>query len=304
MALTSSLFAGDDLLNAALTQDASHILPGSVGPHVLKLQAALELLERVELPADEKDAFLYGPATADAVQHYKAIRRIINTSIQAQADNIVGKRTIAAMDAELQQGGTSRATRISVAHRSSRASLLDVQARLIGLQEEIEAADNLPEPNRSGEAAAISITHARDLQVLARRLVLSEDPLDPGLRDGLRATIGLVTLNLAQPISLVDEGTGGRCTGRTDFAVTFPGGDPHIAICEPYFAEAEDLQRDVITHENFHLAGLGLDHSVSDVAEALTNANTIAQIVAFLFDRDRQLNSDGFEPAVPPFDSP
>ena len=88
------------------------------------------------------------------------------------------------------------------------------------------------------------------------------------------------------------------------FAATSAGeSDPKVSVCDPFFEAAADLQRDVITHEYFHLSGLG-DHAVPTTADALTNANTIAQIVAFLFDRFRQANSDGNEPAIPPLPAP
>jgi hypothetical protein len=307
MPLQSPQFAGDARLNAALVDDASHVTLGSVGPHVLKIQLALEVLEQIELPSEEKDSFRYGPATADAVLHYKGIRRIINFAIQQSADNIVGKRTIKAMDDELLAGGTSRATLLSSAHRRSRESLSNVQARLRGLQGEIDAAVALPEPGRTFAGGVISVSHARDLEVLSRRLVVSINPLDPGLRNGLRSTIDLITRNLAQPVTVVDQGISGRCAlfgADIPFAATqVSDPDPRVSVCDPFFEVADDLRRDVITHEYFHMVGLG-DHSVNNVNEALTNANTIAQIVAFLFDRDRQANSDGNEPAIPPFPSP
>ena len=59
----------------------------------------------------------------------------------------------------------------------------------------------------------------------------------------------------------------------------------------------------MITHEYFHLQGL-VDTSVNNTADAFRNANTIAQIVAFLSDRFRQRNSDGNELAVPPLPAP
>ena len=306
MALQSALFQGDDQLNAALVNDAAHVAPGSVGTHVLKVQLALETLEQITIPDAEKDSFTYGPATADAVLHYKRIRRIINFSIQQQADNIVGKRTIRSMDDELVAGGITRATRLSSAHRRSRSSLRAVQARLTGLFGEIDIAAQHPEPERTFEAGIVSVSHHRDLQVLSRRLVVNSDPLDAGLRNALQATIDLIGRNLTQPVTVVDEGASGRCALFADapFAAaerTDP--DPRISLCDPFFESAEDLQRDVITHEYFHLVGLE-DHGVTNVNEALTNANTLAQIVAFLFDRDRQVNSDGNEAAVPPLPSP
>jgi hypothetical protein len=306
MPLQSPQFAGDARLNAALIDDASHVTPGSVGAHVLKIQLALEMLEQIEIPSDEKDSFTYGPATADAVLHYKSIRRIINFAIQQDADNIVGKLTIKAMDDELLAGGTSRATLMSSAHRRSRDSLSNVQARLLDLQSEINAAAALPEPERTVAAGTINVSNARDLQVLSRRLVVSADPLDPALGNGVRATLDLITRNLAQPVTVVDQGTSGRCAqfDNIPFAASEPSDpNPRVSLCDPFFGASDDLRRDVITHEYFHLIGLG-DNSVSNVNEALTNANTIAQIVAFLFDRDRQVNSDGNEPAIPPFPSP
>lgn len=306
MPLQSPQFAGDDRLNKALVDDASHVTPGSFGTHVLKIQLALETLEQIEIPFDEKDNLTYGPATADAVLHYKRIRRIINFAIQQDADNIVGKRTIKSMDDELLAGGVTRATQLSIAHRRSRDSLTAVRDRLVGLQAEITIADQLPEPARTFEAGIISVSHARDLQVLSRRLVVSADPLDAGLRSALQSTIGLMNQNLAQPVTVVDQGTSGRCAlgGGVPFAATLAS-DPHprVSVCDPFFTASDDLRRDVITHEYFHLLGLD-DLSVSNVDDALKNANTIAQIAAYLFDRDRQVNSDGNEPAIPPFPSP
>jgi hypothetical protein len=308
MPLQSPQFAGDERLNKCLVDAASHVTPGTFGTFVLKIQLAIEVLEQIEIPSDEKDNLVYGPATADAVLHYKSIRRIINFAIQQTADNIVGKRTIKSMDDELLAGGVTRGTQLSVAHRRSRDSLSAVRDRLVGLQAEIDAADALSEPDRTFEAGIITVSHARDLQVLARRLVLSADPLDTGLRNGLSATINLINQNHAQPVTVVDQGLTGRCAR---FGANVPFGasdatdpDPKTSLCDPFFTESDDLRRDVITHEYFHLAGLPPDHSVSNVGEALTNANTIAQIVAFLFDRDRQVNSDGFEQAIPPFPSP
>jgi hypothetical protein len=306
MALQSALFQGDERLNAALVADNAHVTPGSVGTHVLKIQLALETLELTEIPSDEKDNFTYGPATTAAVLHYKSIRRIINFAIQEQADNIVGKRTIKSMDDELVAGGTSRGTALSFAHAQSRRALADVQQRLLGLQQEIDGAAALPEPDRTFESGIIQVSHARDIQVLSRRLVVSLDPLDPGFRDGLRSVIDLIGRNLEQPVTVVDEGISGRCGlfASPPFAASGADDpDPKTSVCDPFFTSAPDLQRDVITHEYFHLIGLD-DHSVNNVGEALTNANTIAQIVAFLFDRDRQVNSDGNEPAIPPFPSP
>jgi peptidoglycan hydrolase-like protein with peptidoglycan-binding domain len=97
MALRSKLFRGDPKLEAAALSDPAHILPGSAGPHVGKIQQALIKLDGATIAVDS----IYGPATAAAVLAYKQKRNIINTARQTNADNIVGKMTMASLDAEM-----------------------------------------------------------------------------------------------------------------------------------------------------------------------------------------------------------
>jgi hypothetical protein len=97
MALQSRLFSGDQLLEAAATVDQKHITPGAKGTHVGKIQRALIALDGANISPDES----YGPATSAAVLAYKTKRKIINFSYQSTPDNIVGKMTIAALDAEM-----------------------------------------------------------------------------------------------------------------------------------------------------------------------------------------------------------
>jgi len=103
MALQSRLFRDDRRLQACLLQDSSHVTPGATGDHVGRIQAALALIEDARIARHEIRTKEYGPSTADAVLAYKRRRAIINTSYQTQADNIVGKMTIAALDKELLQ---------------------------------------------------------------------------------------------------------------------------------------------------------------------------------------------------------
>ncbi|MGH8430576.1 MAG: peptidoglycan-binding domain-containing protein, partial [Solimonas sp.] len=77
--------------------DAAHVQRGDRGPFVIKIQSALNLLDRAGLDEDG----IYGLATAKAVLAYKTARGIINRARQTQADDIVGKMTVAALDAEL-----------------------------------------------------------------------------------------------------------------------------------------------------------------------------------------------------------
>jgi peptidoglycan hydrolase-like protein with peptidoglycan-binding domain len=97
MALQSELFRGDPKLEAAAVSDSAHIVPGSVGPHVKKIQQALNRTDGAKLAEDGS----YGSRTAAAVLSYKRTRKIVNLRYQTQADNIVGRMTIAALDREL-----------------------------------------------------------------------------------------------------------------------------------------------------------------------------------------------------------
>src|SRR5262249_11063814 len=97
MALQSQLFRGDPKLEAAAVSDPAHILPGATGEHVRKIQLALIQLDGAAIDPDGK----YGTATAAAVLAYKQKRNIINLTYQTQADNIVGKMTMTALDKEM-----------------------------------------------------------------------------------------------------------------------------------------------------------------------------------------------------------
>lgn len=97
MALRSKLFAGDPKLEAAAVRDSAHIQRGDAGDHVRKIQAALVKVDAARLAADG----IFGPVTAAAVLEFKKKRDIVNRTYQSQADTIVGKMTIAALDEEM-----------------------------------------------------------------------------------------------------------------------------------------------------------------------------------------------------------
>jgi hypothetical protein len=101
MPLQSKLFKGDQRLEACLIHDSAHVTPGTAGEFVTKIQKALFILDGAVIDPSEQG--IYGPSTADAVLAYKKRRKIINYSYQTQADNIVGKMTIASLDNELTQ---------------------------------------------------------------------------------------------------------------------------------------------------------------------------------------------------------
>jgi peptidoglycan hydrolase-like protein with peptidoglycan-binding domain len=108
MSLQSVLFHGDPKLEAAATSDPAHIVPGAVGDHVAKIQRALIQLDSARIDPTELQTTKYGPSTATAVLAYKRKRNIINRSYQAQADNIVGKMTVAALDDELRRAAPAQ----------------------------------------------------------------------------------------------------------------------------------------------------------------------------------------------------
>lgn len=101
MALSSRVFRGDGKLEACLVSDPAHVTQGAKGDHVSKIQAALFLLDGSNIETRELNEKRYGPSTASAVLAYKKKRRIVNFSYQTQADDIVGKMTIAALDKEM-----------------------------------------------------------------------------------------------------------------------------------------------------------------------------------------------------------
>jgi peptidoglycan hydrolase-like protein with peptidoglycan-binding domain len=115
MALISRRFAGVSELEACAVDDNAHLLSGSEGPHVALVQQALiDLGEPIESGASGT----YGPDTEAAVMAYKAHRQILNFA--GQIDPIVGKKTIAALDAEIERfdaagGGAERGTRLRFA---------------------------------------------------------------------------------------------------------------------------------------------------------------------------------------------
>jgi peptidoglycan hydrolase-like protein with peptidoglycan-binding domain len=101
MPLRSNLFVESKELQACLVSDPAHVVPGAVGPHVRKIQIALQDIDGAVIDPKELEANRYGPSTAAAVLAFKKKRKIINRSYQTTADNIVGKMTIAALDNEM-----------------------------------------------------------------------------------------------------------------------------------------------------------------------------------------------------------
>ncbi|MEJ1933263.1 hypothetical protein WDZ92_23950 [Nostoc sp. NIES-2111] len=91
----------DGRLQQCLVSDRAHVTPGSVGSHVAKIQMALMALDEARIDLSELHGKRYGISTTAAVLAYKQKRKIINRAYQTQADNIVGKMTVASLDKDL-----------------------------------------------------------------------------------------------------------------------------------------------------------------------------------------------------------
>jgi peptidoglycan hydrolase-like protein with peptidoglycan-binding domain len=107
MALQSQLFRGDSKLEAAAASDPAHILPGANGPHVGKIQQALIQLDGAAIAQDS----VYGPDTAAAVANFKRNQEPPLLNFAGTIDDIVGRKTMAALDAGMvakEQGGGLR----------------------------------------------------------------------------------------------------------------------------------------------------------------------------------------------------
>ena len=103
MGLVSRLFRGNKKLEACLVDNAAHVTLGAQGEHVAKIQFALFSLDTLKIDRTELVTQTYGPSTAAAVLSYKTKRQIINQSYQTKPDSIVGKMTIASLDAEMRR---------------------------------------------------------------------------------------------------------------------------------------------------------------------------------------------------------
>jgi peptidoglycan hydrolase-like protein with peptidoglycan-binding domain len=314
MPLRSQLFRGDPKLEACLISDAGHIVPGAAGPHVGKIQRALNLLDGVGLQPDDR----YGPATANAVLKYKQKRGIINRSYQTAPDNIVGKMTIASLDTELlakenvpgfcrldaatpadtpggrrtfSVAGTVGAGRPSddddlkmqIALGESRRTLQRAIAALEGLRNAI-IRQSLP------RGAPLTAEESRILAAVGRWLNVNPGapvralPTIGSAIDLMRRNLNLKTTQGVPP-SLF------RAAGGFHAQVVDPNPDTGVQCGDPFFTvDGPNCRRDVITHELFHF--LGVHHgggalngptirsAITTPAQALDSADNISQLVA------------------------
>jgi hypothetical protein len=325
----SQLFSNprDAALEKCATQNDEHISVNKnrVGPHVHKIQGALlriaakdpKLRGKITISPGEINTQTYGDSTARAVLAYKRDRKIINFSYEKTADDIVGIMTISRLDDEIAgieppaPPVRTHAQMIADAFSSSRKAVAFTLTQLRLLEAAINGAVNANGPAKVVAIQTLFRVHARNIAVISQRLFVS-DPLSTEYRTALGKAIALIEQNGRETSTIIDSGATGRCdptapqnNGGVPFgASTKADPDPRVSACNPFFASKADLQRDVITHEFFHLVGLADVKGTDTTAKALNNANTLAQIVAWITDRTRQVNSDGQEAAVPALPAP
>ena len=203
------------------------------------------------------------------------------------------------------------------AFAESRTALRTALIHLRTLRKDVSGLPSSSDPSFNSAMVQLLFKHQRNIAVVAKRLLIIADPSSSAFRNALDKLIDLCQRNLDLKKSILAAGTAGLCDpvharnqgpdGKPHLphawtAATQP--DPKTHLCEPFFTgDPRDLRRDVVTHECFHILGL-VDTAVNNTNDAFRNANTIAQIVAFLADRSRQANSDGNERAVPALPSP
>lgn len=129
MPLQSTTLRGNAALQACLQRDEAHVAPGAKGAHVGLIQKCLLVLEPSTIAADEIRTRTYGPTTTAAVLTYKRARAIINRSYQTQADNIVGRMTVARLDADISKAERARTLLVRCSEGGSGGDVRAVAAR-------------------------------------------------------------------------------------------------------------------------------------------------------------------------------
>ncbi|MFO1236365.1 MAG: hypothetical protein U1F24_05005 [Alphaproteobacteria bacterium] len=300
MPLQSKAFAGDKALEACAVSDPAHVVPGATGPHVRKIQSTLKIVDNAAIDAAEASAGRYGPRTADAVLAYKTRRGIINRAYQSTPDNIVGKMTIAALDADM----ASYEKRAAAPHTTCRFGCGVAAERSLRIAEAVSAAAWIPVPSgqarvrlpdaRAWVVSAIAwLTHVAALAAAQRALPgagfrmnmagIEDLPAVRAVRTHFRAHQAPNTLAFLNDL-LGSYFTMQRVLGdpdtffdddwtTKDFAYAWPGGvtrpaghrERRIHFCTPYLDKGPLFQTAVIVHECAHFVDRRIGHVASEL---------------------------------------
>jgi len=269
MPLRSELFRGDHKLENAGVHDSAHILPGSSGPHVEKIQVALMLLDSTSIAESELAADRYGETTAAAVLAYKLKRNIINRSYQSTVDNIVGRMTIASLDSEMTvrstiqkrsgcdytPAGQRKRKQFFFAFASSGPELLNVstpaaRSTLDMALAEVPAA--LTMRNKAKQAlddligSSNTKLSALCLEALKRHYKVSAANDVDRVASEVRNSLAQVASRLLSARAWLRQGQGGG------FAETPTPRDGHTYIMQGYSVAGRLLRPTILIHEAFH----------------------------------------------------
>lgn len=195
MTLKSKRFAGDQKLEAAAIADQAHIIRGASGVHVAKIQSALIELDGALISGQELQRSQYGDSTSRAVLTFKTKRNIVNRSYQTQADNIVGKMTIAVLDSEMltREGLSGQPVRlepITPKRKLSQISSDSITSRpIMRLDFAVSAPVQAPKPEFDNVAIDIPVFGVGSFRVVnGIGGILSCDPNIAAIFDPLQAT--------------------------------------------------------------------------------------------------------------------
>lgn len=322
MPLNSAILKGSTP-NTRLEQAA--VRPPSIKPApptddvdaVQRIQRALVAL-RFPLPLSFPGGPAQPPDGKYGQETFQTMIRFQKQQFPAQPgewDGRAGKNTLAKMDSLLPRGAAPAPVpvppvdlnvAINTAKAASRTSLGVVLRRMQAFEAAISAADNLDGLPKVVAIQALGRGFSRDIAIIADKLRTRGDPLSREFRAALASARRLVQQNLNANSGVIDEGTVGRCdpsqfnppgvpfaaTRRTD-------PDPRVSVCVPFRSQNADMQRDVISHEFFHLLGIADMRAINNTSDALNDANTLAQIAAYMHDRTRTRDSSGLsQPSV------
>lgn len=316
MALKSSILKGATP-NARLEQAA--VRPPSIKAAppaddvdaVQRIQRALVAL-RFPLPNSFPNGPTQPPDGKYGQETFQAVMRFQQREFPRQPgewDGRAGKNTLEKMDSLLPVGGApppvpvppiDKTRVITDAKARSRASLGVVLARMQAFEAAITTADRLDGNAKIIAIQALGRGFGRDIAIVADKLRTNGDPLSREFRAALASAKTLVQNNIGAASGVIDQGNLGRCApsnfsppGVPFAATTRSDPDPRVSVCTPFFSQSDEMKRDVITHEFFHLLGLADKDAINSTADALNDANTVAQVVAYMHDRARTKDSSG-----------
>jgi hypothetical protein len=265
MGLNSKLLKGDVRLESCLVSDPAHVTPGTTGDFVVKIQKALVVTDSAAIAPTELSSKTYGPTTTQAVLNFKKNPKRTILNYRGQFDPIVGKKTIAALDAEMvvKEGGSVSPDMQLVNAANAR--------RLEALNKAEEAINRLKRDFEPG----VPDSNDPVVQALGRQLFIV---LNSNFWPLTNQFLAMVVQNktITAPL-LVDR-------ADPNFAHVDPSNQPAkgVTFGASFFAPStnDNCRQEVATHEFFHfIVGLQHFYSTTNNAEAMKCPHHLARAV-------------------------